>query len=155
MELVLSDELLGTFVPIIVYWLYSGLYVILGNLDSSGEYRLHPRSEEAKNIVSKVAVVKGVLVQQAFQIVVALCLFAVIISSSPYSLIDLPPHPLIRGGNDSQYSCLRLSNMKLFTCTICLLSFFGTQLDVRVLKGLSFSDLGFPCVKLNSLSFRE
>ncbi|CAA6659771.1 unnamed protein product [Spirodela intermedia] len=78
MELVLSDELLGTFVPIIVYWLYSGLYVILGNLDSSGEYRLHPRSEEAKNIVSKLQVVKGVLVQQAFQIVVALCLFALV-----------------------------------------------------------------------------
>ena len=79
MELVLSDELLGTFVPIIIYWVYSGFYAVMGNWDSSDEYRLHPRSEEVKNIVSKLAVVKGVLVQQAFQIVVALCLFAVII----------------------------------------------------------------------------
>ncbi|XP_078432765.1 sphingoid base hydroxylase 1 [Wolffia australiana] len=83
MELAVSDELLGTFVPIIIYWLYSGLYVILGNFESSDDYRLHPRSEEAKNIVSKWGVVKGVLVQQAFQIVVALSLFALVKDDSP------------------------------------------------------------------------
>ncbi|CAA6674497.1 unnamed protein product [Spirodela intermedia] len=70
MELVLSDELLAPSSPLSSTGCTSGLYVILGNLDSSGEYRLHPRSEEAKNIVSKLQVVKGVLVQQAFQIVV-------------------------------------------------------------------------------------
>ncbi|KAK1260535.1 Sphinganine C(4)-monooxygenase 1 [Acorus gramineus] len=61
-----SEELLGTFVPVIVYWLYFD------------DYRLHPRKEEdAKNLASKSTVVKGVLVQQAFQIVVSLLLFTV------------------------------------------------------------------------------
>ena len=70
-----SDELLGTFVPIAVYWIYSGLYVLLDGLDT---YRLHTKAEEnVKNIVSKATVVKGVLVQQAFQIAVSLLLFMV------------------------------------------------------------------------------
>lgn len=75
-----SDELLGTFVPIAVYWLYSGLYVALDGVERLDSYRLHPRGEEAaRNVVSRGAVVRGVLVQQAFQVVVALTLFAVIL----------------------------------------------------------------------------
>ncbi|CAL9775248.1 unnamed protein product [Musa acuminata subsp. burmannicoides] len=71
-----SDELLGTFVPVAVYWVYSGIYVLLGDLEN---YRLHTKAEEnAKNIVSKWTVVKGVLLQQAFQIAVSLLLFTVI-----------------------------------------------------------------------------
>ena len=84
-----SDELLGTFVPIAVYWLYSGLYVALDGVGRLDGYRLHAREEAAtKNVVSKAAVVRGVLVQQAFQVAVSLTLFAVILSSSP------PPVPL-------------------------------------------------------------
>ncbi|XP_072978658.1 sphinganine C4-monooxygenase 2-like [Typha angustifolia] len=72
----ISDEMLGTFVPVLVYWLYSGIYVLLGSLE---KYRLHSRKEEeAKNLVSKGTVVKGVLIQQAFQIVVAIILFKVV-----------------------------------------------------------------------------
>ncbi|XP_074587496.1 sphinganine C4-monooxygenase 1-like isoform X3 [Curcuma longa] len=72
---VASDEVLGTFVPVAVYWIYSGIYVLLGDFK---EYRLHTKAEEdAKNVVSKSTVVKGVLVQQAFQIVVSLSLFTV------------------------------------------------------------------------------
>jgi sphinganine C4-monooxygenase len=83
MAIAVSDELLGTFVPIAVYWLYSGLYVALDGVGRLGSYRLHPKGEEAaKNVVSRAAVVRGVLVQQAFQVVVALALFTVI-----------PPHP--------------------------------------------------------------
>jgi sphinganine C4-monooxygenase len=79
MAIAVSDELLGTFVPIAVYWLYSGLYVALDGVDRLSSYRLHPKAEEAaKNVVSRAAVVRGVLVQQAFQVVVALTLFAVI-----------------------------------------------------------------------------
>lgn len=79
MAIAVSDELLGTFVPIAVYWLYSGLYVALESVDRVDSYRLHPKAEEAaKNVVSRAAVVRGVLVQQAFQVVVALTLFAVI-----------------------------------------------------------------------------
>ncbi|GER44622.1 sphinganine C(4)-monooxygenase 1 [Striga asiatica] len=71
----LSDELLGTVAPIIVYWVYSGLYVLLGSLDN---YRLHTRKDEdEKNLVSKREVIKGVLLQQAVQAVVATILFAV------------------------------------------------------------------------------
>ncbi|XP_042435314.1 sphinganine C4-monooxygenase 2-like [Zingiber officinale] len=73
---VASDEVLGTFVPVAVYWIYSGIYALLGDLD---EYRLHNKAEEdTKNVVSKSTVVKGVLVQQAFQIAVSLSLFSVV-----------------------------------------------------------------------------
>lgn len=71
----ISDELLGTFVPIAVYWLYSGLYILLDGFD---KYRLHTRAEEAeKNVVSRSSVVKGVLLQQAVQVIVSLLLFMV------------------------------------------------------------------------------
>ncbi|XP_075481869.1 sphinganine C4-monooxygenase 1-like [Primulina tabacum] len=70
-----SDEILGTFVPIIVYWVYSGIYITLGFLDN---YRLHTRKDEdEKNLASKKDVFKGVLLQQAVQAVVATVLFAV------------------------------------------------------------------------------
>lgn len=70
-----SDEVLGTFLPIVVYWVYSGLYLMLGNMDN---YRLHSRKDEdEKNLVSKKEVVKGVLLQQFVQAIVATVLFAV------------------------------------------------------------------------------
>ncbi|KAE8807447.1 putative hydroxylase [Hordeum vulgare] len=78
MAFAVSDELLGTFVPIAVYWLYSGLYIVLDRMEID-DYRLHPKGEEAvKNVVSKWTVVKGVLVQQGFQIAVSLLLFTII-----------------------------------------------------------------------------
>ncbi|KAL0358080.1 UNVERIFIED_CONTAM: Sphinganine C4-monooxygenase 1 [Sesamum calycinum] len=70
-----SDELLGTFAPIVLYWLYSGIYMMLGSMES---YRLHSRKDEdEKNLVPKKDVVIGVLLQQAVQAVVATILFAV------------------------------------------------------------------------------
>lgn len=73
MDITVSDELLGTFVPIVVYWLYSGIYILLGSYDN---YRLHSRKDEDdKNLVSKGTVVKGVLLQQVVQAVVAILLF--------------------------------------------------------------------------------
>ncbi|KAE8666059.1 Sphinganine C(4)-monooxygenase 1 [Hibiscus syriacus] len=75
MVFAISDELLGTIVPIVVYWIYSGIYMCLGSLES---YRLHSVSDEdEKNLVSKPTVAKGVLLQQAVQAVVAILLFAV------------------------------------------------------------------------------
>ncbi|KAJ6811748.1 sphinganine C4-monooxygenase 1-like [Iris pallida] len=72
----ISDDLLGTFVPVAVYWIYSGIYVMLGDLEN---YRLHTKAEEkAKNVASKSTVVKGVLVQQVFQIAISLLLFTVV-----------------------------------------------------------------------------
>lgn len=75
MEFAVSDEILGTFVPILVYWIYSGMYAMLGSMDN---YRLHTKKdEEEKNLVSKRAVVKGVLFQQTVQAAVAIILFKV------------------------------------------------------------------------------
>ncbi|CAL1370625.1 unnamed protein product [Linum trigynum] len=71
----ISDELLGTFLPIVVYWGYSGIYCLLEWLEG---YRLHTKQDEdEKNLVSKWTVIKGVLCQQAVQALVATLLFAV------------------------------------------------------------------------------
>ncbi|KAJ4796480.1 Methylsterol monooxygenase 2-1 [Rhynchospora pubera] len=68
-----SDEILAIFVPIVVYWVYSGVYMMLGSLD---QYRLHSREdEEKKNLVPKREVVKGVLFQQLVQAAVAFLVF--------------------------------------------------------------------------------
>jgi sphinganine C4-monooxygenase len=70
-----SDELLGTFVPIVLYWVYSGIYVILGSMET---YRLHSKKEEdEKNLALKKDVVIGVIFQQAVQAIVAIILFSV------------------------------------------------------------------------------
>jgi hypothetical protein len=71
-----SDEALAIVVPILVYWVYSGMYMALGQ--SMDKYRLHPRKEEdSKNLVSKRDVVMGVLLQQLVQAAVAAVVFAV------------------------------------------------------------------------------
>ncbi|KAB5557362.1 SPHINGANINE C4-MONOOXYGENASE 1-LIKE [Salix viminalis] len=68
-----SDEVMGIFAPIVIYWLYAGFYQLLPPLD---EYRLHTRKEEEeKNLVPLSKVVKGVLLQQLVQAVVAHALF--------------------------------------------------------------------------------
>lgn len=70
-----SDEVMGTFAPIVVYWLYAGMYQLLPALD---RYRLHTRKEEEqKNLVPLSSVVKGVLLQQLVQVTVAQVLFLV------------------------------------------------------------------------------
>ena len=75
MEISISDELIGTIAPIVVYWVYSGIYLMFGGFDN---YRLHSRvDEDTKNLVTKGAVVKGVILQQAIQAVVAIILFTI------------------------------------------------------------------------------
>ena len=75
MGFVFSDQMLGTFVPIVVYWLYSGIYILLGSFEN---YRLHSKEDELeKNVVSKSTVVRGVLLQQTIQAIVAILLFKV------------------------------------------------------------------------------
>lgn len=71
----LSDESMGTFAPIVVYWLYAGMYQLLPPLD---RYRLHTRKEEEeKNLVPLSSVIWGVLLQQLVQATVAQMLFLV------------------------------------------------------------------------------
>lgn len=70
-----QEDLLVTFVPIAVYWIVSGIYMILERFD---EYRLHTKEEEeAKNVISKSVVAKGLLIQQFIQISVSLLVFMV------------------------------------------------------------------------------
>ncbi|GKU90790.1 hypothetical protein SLEP1_g4741 [Rubroshorea leprosula] len=70
-----SDEAMGTFAPIVVYWVYAGFYQLLPPLD---KFRLHTRKEEEeKNSVPLATVVKGVLLQQLVQATVAQLLFLV------------------------------------------------------------------------------
>lgn len=78
-----SDDLMGTFAPIVVYWIYAGFYHLLPPLDN---YRLHTtRDEEDKNLVPFKAVVKGVLLQQLVQAIVAL----ILVSHSTFELVSM------------------------------------------------------------------
>ncbi|KAL0551711.1 hypothetical protein IC582_010800 [Cucumis melo] len=87
MEFTISDDLLGTFVPIFVYWFYSGLYLLLGFFDN---YRLHSKTDEdEKNLVSKSTVVRGVLFQQFIQAIVAIILFKLFVVHLDYSFTRL------------------------------------------------------------------
>ncbi|KAJ1267671.1 hypothetical protein BS78_07G075400 [Paspalum vaginatum] len=73
-----SDEALAIFVPIVVYWVYSAMYMALLGRQCMDRYRLHPREEEeSKNLVSKGDVVRGVLLQQLVQAAVAALVFTV------------------------------------------------------------------------------
>lgn len=87
MAIELSDDVLSTFVPIIVYWVFSGMYGLLGYMESS---RLHTKSEEdEKNIASKGQVLKGVLLQQLVQVIVVFSLLKLIGDASGVP----PPQP--------------------------------------------------------------
>ncbi|OMO54811.1 Fatty acid hydroxylase [Corchorus capsularis] len=72
----LSDEFLGAVMPVIVYWVYSGFYIVLEPYCHN--YRLHSKQDEdQKNLVSKSTAVKGVLLQHFLQATVALFIFVV------------------------------------------------------------------------------
>jgi sphinganine C4-monooxygenase len=78
MALGVSDDILSIFVPLAVYWLYSALYMALDGLGVSSNYRLHPKEDEdTKNLASKRAVLKSVLLQQAGQVAVQLAIIKV------------------------------------------------------------------------------
>eukprot|EP00271_Cylindrocystis_brebissonii_P008899 TRINITY_DN23424_c0_g1_i1.p1 TRINITY_DN23424_c0_g1~~TRINITY_DN23424_c0_g1_i1.p1 ORF type:complete len:381 (-),score=79.95 TRINITY_DN23424_c0_g1_i1:184-1326(-) len=69
----LSDDAVGIVAPVIVYWLYAGLYHILDSLHIKAleSHRLHPKEDvDKKNLVTMEQVVKGVLFQQLIQMVV-------------------------------------------------------------------------------------
>ncbi|CAA0834949.1 Sphinganine C(4)-monooxygenase 2 [Striga hermonthica] len=87
-----SDESMGTFAPLVVYWLYAGVYQLLPPLDN---YRLHTKTEEnEKNVVPLGSVIKGVLLQQFVQAVVAELLFLVTSNASFPDQAAQPSLPL-------------------------------------------------------------
>ncbi|KAL4303757.1 hypothetical protein GQ457_10G029280 [Hibiscus cannabinus] len=60
---VTKEMVVGSLIPILVYWVYSGLYTVFGQFFNN--YRLHPKEDEdTKNLVSKGTVIRGVLSQQ-------------------------------------------------------------------------------------------
>ncbi|XVE53246.1 hypothetical protein DITRI_Ditri02bG0188600 [Diplodiscus trichospermus] len=86
-----SDELLGILMPVLVYWIYSGMYVIL---ESFEKYKLHSRKEEEeKNLVSRITVVKGVLLQQSIQATINFLLFKVIEGNDAMAAADFAGQP--------------------------------------------------------------
>ncbi|KAK7820378.1 very-long-chain aldehyde decarbonylase GL1-9 [Quercus suber] len=87
-----SDEAMGTFAPIVVYWLYAGLYQLLPPLEN---FRLHTRKEEdEKNSVPLSAVVKGVLLQQLVQATVAQALFLLTSKANASGITIQPSIPV-------------------------------------------------------------
>ena len=91
-----SDEVLGTFMPILVYWVYAGAYhYVIPPLE---KYRLHSIEEEEKrNLVTLPQVVRGVLLQQAVQAFVALSLFAVSSFTLGTPLLLCPRYIMVTG----------------------------------------------------------
>lgn len=85
-----KDDFLAIVVPILVFWAYSGMYQMLGSLDS---YRLHSRiDEDALNLVSKRKVAITVLCQQLMQATTAFVLFKLtsgdhVVNSNPSLIV--------------------------------------------------------------------
>lgn len=76
MAFVTSEELLATLVPIAVYWIYSGMYVMFESRFE--KYKLHSKKEEEeKNLVSRKEVFKAVLCHQVMSIAINLFTYAV------------------------------------------------------------------------------
>ncbi|XP_058084355.1 very-long-chain aldehyde decarbonylase GL1-9-like [Magnolia sinica] len=91
-EAYLSDESMGTFAPIVVYWVYAGIYQLLPPLD---RFRLHTRKEEEqKNLVPIWSVIKGVLLQQLVQATVAQTLFSMTSTASSTGVTVQPSFPV-------------------------------------------------------------
>ena len=76
MDLEISDDFLGTFVPIVVYWVYSGNYILLVGVLWELPVALQERWGR-EELGVKGTVVKGVLLQQTIQAIVAILLFKV------------------------------------------------------------------------------
>jgi len=75
-----DDVVLGIVLPMVVYWLYAGMYHMMMMMmmmpPALEPFRLHSvQEEEQRNLVTLPQVVKGVLLQQAIQALVALLLF--------------------------------------------------------------------------------
>jgi sphinganine C4-monooxygenase len=82
-----SDEAMGTFAPIVLCWVYAGGYQLVLHRRPLQRYRLHTQAEEdEKNLVTVPAVIRGVLLQQLVQAIVAMILFMVTIQPAPLPL---------------------------------------------------------------------
>lgn len=84
-----SDEFVATFAPIVVYWVYGGLYHLLPPLE---KYRLHTKQEEnEKNLVPLSSVIKTVLLQHLIQAAIAQFVFRLTSNTSSLKIKDVQP----------------------------------------------------------------
>ncbi|CAG8476023.1 15756_t:CDS:2 [Funneliformis mosseae] len=76
----MSDKQLALFVPLVVYWVYSGFYHLISTLEIPlfEKYRLHSVIEtETRNKVSQSEVIRAVLLQQFLQTLLGFLLVVV------------------------------------------------------------------------------
>ncbi|KAL6182016.1 hypothetical protein ACLB2K_043439 [Fragaria x ananassa] len=78
MEIVASDEGLGTIVPIVVYWLYAALIISMEKSFPKHKIRSAEEQHNKNHLVSKGTVIKGVILQQALQAFTATLLYILI-----------------------------------------------------------------------------
>eukprot|EP00475_Leptophrys_vorax_P028325 TRINITY_DN40920_c0_g1_i1.p1 TRINITY_DN40920_c0_g1~~TRINITY_DN40920_c0_g1_i1.p1 ORF type:complete len:291 (+),score=22.90 TRINITY_DN40920_c0_g1_i1:256-1128(+) len=86
-----TDHALGVIMPVVIYWAYAGFLDYLDKMDFKvmNKWRLHSRVDEEKlNLVPRSAVIRGVLLQQLLQSIVAVLLFLVDPNSQSH---DEPP----------------------------------------------------------------
>lgn len=87
-----SDDTLAIFVPIIVFWISSGIYELLSYLRPDA--RLHSKEEEEQlNAISRRSVIKSALFLQAVQ-VLFVSLFLKMMGSDDGTAISQPSIPL-------------------------------------------------------------
>lgn len=79
----ISDEILGIFVPIFIYWIYAGILAVLET--AFPKYKMQTtEQQDEKNLVSRSTVIKGVLVQQSLQAIIAALLFLLTGGANPH-----------------------------------------------------------------------
>ncbi|PQQ14140.1 sphinganine C4-monooxygenase 1-like [Prunus yedoensis var. nudiflora] len=92
----ISDEVLGIFVPIFIYWIYAGILAVLET--AFPKYKIQTtEQQDEKNLVSRSTVIKGVLVQQSLQAIIAALLFMLTGGANPHH-VHAAAHTAAGGG---------------------------------------------------------
>ncbi|MCL7028275.1 hypothetical protein MKW94_014139 [Papaver nudicaule] len=90
----MSDDVVGLFAPVVVYWLYAGVHHMLPPMEN---YRLHTKQEfAAKDVVPLPKVIRGVLIQQLIQAITLASAMYLMKNSmeSSYEAEVQPPLPI-------------------------------------------------------------
>ncbi|KAH0970344.1 hypothetical protein GBA52_022500 [Prunus armeniaca] len=100
-----SDEVLGIFVPIFIYWIYAGIVAVIET--AFPKYKMQTTEEQdEKNLVSRSTVIKGVLVQQSLQAIIVALLFLFAGGANPHD-VHAAAHAAAGGGTGAAASACR------------------------------------------------
>lgn len=100
-----SDEVLGIFVPIFIYWIYAGIVAVIET--AFPKYKMQTTEEQdEKNLVSRSTVIKGVLVQQSLQAISAALLFFLTGGANHHD-VHAAAHAAAGGGTGAAASACR------------------------------------------------